>query len=221
MSNVRMLSTIAATLLMSAGLASAQSPNTQAPARAPSAQQNAPAEKSAPPMQGSEQSGERKGSGTTGQSQREPKPDSAGRDQPAVKGGAQTDQRRGERDRNGRPQQKGQPSTERQSPDMKRQGETRGQRETTGQGAGGSARLSTEQRTRITSVIRQQQVAPANLSIALDVGVRVPDNVRVYPLPAEVVTVYPEWQGYLYILVGERIVIVHPRTHVIVYVLEA
>jgi hypothetical protein len=35
------------------------------------------------------------------------------------------------------------------------------------------------------------------------------------------VTIYPEWRGYDYILVGEQIIIIEPRTHEIVYIIEA
>ena len=95
---------------------------------------------------------------------------------------------------------------------------------TTGQGAGGAARLSTEQRSKITTVIREQKVQriePSKLNISISVGTRVPSSVRYYPLPREVVVIYPEWRGYDYILVGDQIVILDPRTHEIVAILEA
>ena len=52
MRKARLLSTVAATLLLAAGTASAQDneKGRSAPARAPAAQQNAPAEKIAPAM---------------------------------------------------------------------------------------------------------------------------------------------------------------------------
>ncbi|MDU6242224.1 MAG: DUF1236 domain-containing protein, partial [Bradyrhizobium sp.] len=45
-------------------------------------------------------------------------------------------------------------------------------------------------------------------------------DVHFYPLPAEVVTIYPEWRGYDYILVREQIIVLDPRTHEIVAVLD-
>ncbi|NPU14561.1 DUF1236 domain-containing protein [Bradyrhizobium sp. 83002] len=91
---------------------------------------------------------------------------------------------------------------------------------TTGQ-AGAGAKLSTEQRTKITSVIRSQRVAPVtNVNFNISVGTRVPRDVRFYPLPTEVVTIYPEWRGYDYILVREQIIVLDPRTHEIVAVLD-
>jgi hypothetical protein len=92
---------------------------------------------------------------------------------------------------------------------------------TTGQGAAGSARLSTEQRSKITTVIRQQKVQPVKLNVSISVGTRVPSSVHYYPLPREVVVIYPEWRGYDYILVGDQIVIIDPRSHEIVAILEA
>ena len=95
-------------------------------------------------------------------------------------------------------------------------------RATTGQGAAaGSAKLSTEQRTKISAVIKQQKVAPAQLTVSVRVGTRVPDSVRFYPLPQEVFVIYPEWRGYDYILVGNEILVIDPRTHEIVAILEA
>ena len=62
---------------------------------------------------------------------------------------------------------------------------------------------------------------PAHLNVSVRVGTRVPESVRFYPLPAEVFVVYPEWRGYNYILVGDQILVINPRTHEIVAILEA
>jgi uncharacterized protein DUF1236 len=96
-----------------------------------------------------------------------------------------------------------------------------GRSETVGQ-AGGGAKLTTEQRTRITSVIREQHIAPVNnVNFAISVGTRVPRDVGFHPLPSEIVTIYPEWRGYEFFLVRDEIVVVDPRTLEIVAVLEA
>jgi hypothetical protein len=92
---------------------------------------------------------------------------------------------------------------------------------TTGQ-AGAGARLTTEQRTRISTVIRDQHVAPvSNVSFAVSVGTRVPREIGFHPLPQEIVTIYPEWRGYEFFLVRDEIVVVDPRTLEIVAVLPA
>ncbi|QWG21438.1 DUF1236 domain-containing protein [Bradyrhizobium sediminis] len=92
---------------------------------------------------------------------------------------------------------------------------------TTGQ-AGAGAKLSTEQRTRITTVIREQRVAPVtNVNFSIAVGTKVPRTVSFHPLPVQVVSIYPQWRGYEFILVNEQIVVVNPRTLEIVAVLDA
>jgi uncharacterized protein DUF1236 len=93
---------------------------------------------------------------------------------------------------------------------------------TTGQ-AGAGGKLSTEQRTKITTVIKEQRVQPVtNVNFSISVGTRVPrSGVTFHPLPAQVVTVYPEWRGYEFILVRDQIVVIDPRTLEIVAILDA
>jgi Protein of unknown function (DUF1236) len=93
--------------------------------------------------------------------------------------------------------------------------------QTTGQ-AGAGAKLSGEQRTRITTVIRDQHVAPiTDVNFSISVGTRVPRDVSFHPLPAEIVTIYPDWRGYEFILVRDQIIVVDPRSFEIVAVLDA
>jgi Protein of unknown function (DUF1236) len=92
---------------------------------------------------------------------------------------------------------------------------------TTGQ-AGAGAKLSTEQRTKITTVIKEQHVQPVtNVNFSISVGSRVPrSGVTFHPLPAEIVTIYPQWRGYEYILVRDQILVIDPRTGEIVDVID-
>lgn len=93
---------------------------------------------------------------------------------------------------------------------------------TTGQGSAGAATLSTEQRTTIRTVIKKQNVQPmTNVNFSISVGAQVPSTVRFYPVPGELVQIYPHWRGYDYFLVGDQIIVVNPRTQEIVAVLEA
>ncbi|MGE0287821.1 MAG: DUF1236 domain-containing protein [Bradyrhizobium sp.] len=90
---------------------------------------------------------------------------------------------------------------------------------TTGQAAAG-AKMSTEQRTKISTVIKSQRVAPVtNVNFSISIGTRVPRTVVFHTLPTEVVTIYPQWRGYKFILVKEEIVIVDPNTYAIVAVI--
>jgi hypothetical protein len=95
------------------------------------------------------------------------------------------------------------------------------QPQTTGQ-AGAGAKLSTEQRTKITSVIKEQNVQPVtNVNFSISVGARVPrGSVTFHPLPAEIVAVYPEWRGYEFIRVRDQILVINPRTLEIVDVID-
>ena len=100
--------------------------------------------------------------------------------------------------------------------------ENRSQATTTGQ-AGAGAKISTEQRTKITTVIRGEHVAPVDhVNFSINIGTRVPrEGVSFRPLPEEVVTIYPEWRGYEFFLVRDQIIVVDPRTLEIVAVLDA
>jgi hypothetical protein len=116
-------------------------------------------------------------------------------------------------------EQKG--ATDSKSTTTQSQTGTSAQSQTTGQ-AGAGAKLSTEQRTKISSVIREQHVQPlANVNFSIAVGTRVPRDVRFYPLPREVVTIYPEWRGYEFVLVNNQIIVIDPRTFEIVAILDA
>jgi uncharacterized protein DUF1236 len=231
MKNARLLSTVAATLLLAVGAASAQDvKKDEAPARAPAAQQNAPAEKVAPAMKpGAQNTQGKKAPETTGQT---PEGDrTKASDKGAMDKGAMDKKKdkgaaaKGSSDANGKDDGKAKTNDTAQGATGAKSSQsttTEKDRATTGQGAAaGSANLSTEQRTKINTIIRQNKVEPAHLNVSVRVGTRVPESVRFYPLPAEVFVVYPEWRGYSYILVGDQILVINPRTHEIVAILEA
>ncbi len=94
--------------------------------------------------------------------------------------------------------------------------------ETVGQ-AGAGAKLSTEQRTKVTTVIKEQHIAPVtNVNFSISVGTRVPrEGVSFHPLPTEIVNVYPDWRGYEFILVRDQILVINPDSLEIVAVLDA
>jgi hypothetical protein len=93
---------------------------------------------------------------------------------------------------------------------------------TTGQAAAGARQLNAEQRTTMRTVIKEQNVRPVtNVNFSISVGTQVPRTVTFHRVPRQLVTVYPDWQGYEYFLVDEQIIIVNPRTLQIVAVLEA
>jgi hypothetical protein len=93
---------------------------------------------------------------------------------------------------------------------------------TTGQAGTAVRQLNPEQRTTIRTVIKEQNVKPVtNVNFSISVGTQVPRTVTFHPVPRQLVTIYPDWQGYEYFLVGDQIIVVNPRTMHIVAVLEA
>jgi hypothetical protein len=94
---------------------------------------------------------------------------------------------------------------------------------TTGQGAAGaSANLTSEQRTKISTTIRQTHVRPVtHVNFNVAVGTVIPRSIHVHTLPPAIVDVYPDWRGYNFVLVGDEIVIIDPATHRIVAVIDA
>ena len=210
MNKAGLLSTAAAALLISTGAASAQTQDKVSPEPAPAAQQNAPPAKIAPPMNAGDHKPVVKPE-ITGQAPKELAPGrgESARSSADIKGTAAAA---------GKAELKSAPD-EKSAADANK---ADANKSTTGQGAAsGSAKLSNEQRSKITSVIKKQNVKPVHLDISISVGTRVPSSVRYYPIPVEVVTIYPEWRGYDYILVGDRIVVIDPDTHEIVAIIEA
>jgi hypothetical protein len=140
-------------------------------------------------------------------------------DNDSAKGGAKDMKAEGSEDRNGSMKAEGREDRNGNMKAETKGTETRSQT-TTGQ-AGAGAKLSTEQRTKITTVIRDQHIAPVNnVNFSISVGTRVPREVSFHALPTEIVTVYPEWRGYEYILVRDQILVINPRTLEIVDIID-
>lgn len=106
--------------------------------------------------------------------------------------------------------------------------DAQGSATTTDQGgaqAGGDidVNVTTEQQTEIRTAITEVKVQPVtNIDIDINVGVVVPKTVTLTPLPARVVTLLPQFAGYLFFLLPDgRIVIVAPTTLRVVYILAA
>jgi hypothetical protein len=81
--------------------------------------------------------------------------------------------------------------------------------------------LSSEQRTKLQEVVSREKLHSAsNVNVDVRVGVNLPQNVTVRPLPASIVSIVPQYRGYEYVVVDEEIVIVEPRTRRVVTVIE-
>jgi Protein of unknown function (DUF1236) len=235
MTNRFMISVAAVALIAGTGFANAQGTgmSREAPSAGSSAQQSAPAPdragSSAAPANrdAAEPTGPSSGTKAT---QAEPKSPGATKNQRADdKGNVQGQKPNGMSSEN----DKAKSGNDKSGTDMKAEGredrngnknaesKSGDKSQTTGQ-AGAGAKLSGDQRTRITTVIRSQHIAPAtNVNFAISVGTRVPREMSFHPLPTEVVTIYPEWRGYEFILVNGQIVVIDPQTFEIVAVIEA
>ena len=135
-------------------------------------------------------------------------------------------QRETQGQREGQPQQqpgqqpKQQPQQGQQTPRDTEKGQ-KGAEGKTGTQTGGVT-LTSEQRTTIRTTVLQGSNAPrvTNVNFSLNVGTVVPrEGVRLVAVPATLVEIHPAWRGYLYFIVGERIIIVEPSGHKIVAVL--
>jgi len=89
-------------------------------------------------------------------------------------------------------------------------------------GAGAPAALAAEQHTKIWSTLRGEKAERlTNVEFSTRVGGVVPATVHLYRLPVSIVEYVPQYRDYEYILVGDEILIVDPRTLRIVAVIAA
>jgi hypothetical protein len=128
--------------------------------------------------------------------------------------GAQDEQRGGD--------QKG--AQEDNSKENSKSGANTGEHANQGQGAHGASAqltLTQTQRTRIGSIIGKGSAGrvTTNVNFNVAVGVAVPRSVHVEVLPADVVEVVPEYEGFDYVVVGDNILIIDPDSMEIVAVI--
>jgi len=77
-----------------------------------------------------------------------------------------------------------------------------------------------QQRTQIGQSLARHSVKPVtNVNFSISVGTAVPRSVRLSALPADLVTIVPQYRGYSYFVVEEQIVIVEPASTQIVAVI--
>ena len=132
-------------------------------------------------------------------------------------------------------QDKGQPSTTQQSQGQKPGTAT--QQQTQSPATGGSKQgaapqgsgtmtsksvsLTTEQKTTIRqTVLTSSAPRVTNVNFDIKVGTVVPRTVRIAPLPATIISIEPDWRGYMYFVYNDEIIVVEPRTLRIVAVIE-
>jgi len=88
--------------------------------------------------------------------------------------------------------------------------------------SGAPAALSTEQHAKIRDTLRDGKAERmTNVQFSTTVGGVIPGSVHLYVLPVSIAEYAPQYRGYEYILVGDEILIVDPRTLRIVAVIDA
>jgi len=92
--------------------------------------------------------------------------------------------------------------------------------QSSGTGVHASVNINDQQRTRISASLARVDARPlTNVNFSVSVGTVIPRDVRLSPLPADVVEIVPQYRGYEFVLVKDEIVIVDPATYKIVTVL--
>ena len=81
-------------------------------------------------------------------------------------------------------------------------------------------RLSTQDRERLHRTFDFDRARVANAHFSYHVGQRIPREVRLVPLPHEVIGFFPAYRGYSYFVVGDEICVVNPATYEVVDVIE-
>lgn len=81
--------------------------------------------------------------------------------------------------------------------------------------------INDNQRSRIASVISNSRVRPVNVNFRVATGVVVPTRITLNALPADIVSIVPQYRGYRYFVTGEQVVIVEPARKTIVAVIPA
>jgi len=109
-----------------------------------------------------------------------------------------------------------------QQPQNRTQGQTQREPAQTQREGGGSPTLTGDQRTKVRQTVIQGRNAPRvdRLNFSLNVGTPVPRRVRVLEVPPTLVEIHPEWRGYRYFVYQDEIVIVDPRSLMIVAVVN-
>ena len=88
--------------------------------------------------------------------------------------------------------------------------------------SGPPAALSSEQHVKIRDTLRiEKSERLTSVPFSTKVGEAIPGTVHLYVLPVSIMEYAPQYRGYEYILVGDEILIVDPRTLRIVAVIDA
>jgi hypothetical protein len=91
-----------------------------------------------------------------------------------------------------------------------------------GQDSYAAAPMSAEQNTKFRETLKGEKAERlTNVRFSISIGDTIPRSVHFYRLPARIVEYAPQYRDFDYILVGDDILVVDPRTHRIVAVIPA
>jgi hypothetical protein len=80
--------------------------------------------------------------------------------------------------------------------------------------------ITTEKRTEIRQKISTTNVQRVNVDFNVSVGVAVPRTVSLLPVPASIISIVPEYEGYNYIVLADgRILIIEPSSYEVVTII--
>jgi len=83
--------------------------------------------------------------------------------------------------------------------------------------------LSGSERETVRKTVIESSSAPRvdKLNISVRIGAPIPRSIRAVTVPHEIVALYPQWNGFLYFVSGDEVVVVDPDSYAVVGVLEA
>ena len=81
-------------------------------------------------------------------------------------------------------------------------------------------RLGPDERRRLHAAFDFRRARVANARFDHHVGHRVPRHIRLFPVSREIISFFPYYRGYSYVVVDDEICIVDPRTYEIVDVID-
>ncbi len=137
----------------------------------------------------------------------------------------QQSQQQMDRDRRDQRDQAAQPSgtsTQQQSsrPSDTTQGQATRTGQTPGQADQRAAGVNDDQRKQIVDQLRRERTATRTSNVSVNIGQRLPPSIQPHRLPADIVRIAPQYRDYDYTLVDDRVVIVDPRRHEVVDILD-
>ena len=84
-----------------------------------------------------------------------------------------------------------------------------------------SASLAPQKKKELHSAVAKLDVKPVtNVNFSVSVGTVIPRTISLRPVPTTIVEIVPQYRGYDFFVVRDEVVIVEPRSHKIVDVIE-